>query len=215
MSHALGLDPGPSKTAASLIRIDDAGWPHIEIGGHYENDSDELRRLIQRAAMLRAPVGVETICGFAYEAKRVAALVETARIEGRLHERALVFGAAVVQIEARIWRGQLCGSPTASDKQIRIAIEGLCKTIPLSKAAEREHLYDATGVAIAVIALSLGRVVSVPARVMALIHQQREIEKVSRGARKAAGLEAVEPKKRSRTRAQTKRRGRGAVGGWI
>jgi Holliday junction resolvasome RuvABC endonuclease subunit len=203
--YALGLDSGPSKSGAALVRLDDAGWPHIEIGGHYENDSPELRRLIQRAAMVRATVGVEHVV-HAFSKKNEAAIIETARVEGRFEERAIGYGATVVQIEARSWRGQLTGSPRASDKQIRIAIEGLCKTLPGGKAVEREHVYDAAGVAIAALAIRTGRAVSVPAAVMAQVHAQREYERATRGQKAET--------KRSPTRAQTKRRSKAAKAAW-
>jgi hypothetical protein len=203
---ALGLDPGPSKTAFSWVHLDAGGWPHVVSGAHVENDSPELRKILQLAAMSSAPIGMETLIGWAYEASRVQQLVETARVEGRLEERALGFGGTVVHIDARSWRGALCGSPTASDKQIQIAIEGLVRTRPAVKADARAHLYDATGVALAVLAKSLGRTVTVPQDVMGKVHLQRETERASRGARKAAGLPVVEQTKRSPSRAQTKRR---------
>lgn len=212
-AHALGIDPGPTKTAASWMRLDDEGHLHIEIGGHYENESPDLRRLIQRAAMERAPIGIEQIVGFAYEAKRVAALVETARWEGRFAQLAIGFGASVGPIEARSWRGLLCGSPTASDKQVRIAIEGLVKTIPHGPAAAREHLYDATGVAIATLSKALGRAVSVPARVMALVQAQRDQERAARGAKKSEGVIGSN-EKRAPTRAQSARRSEAAKKAW-
>lgn len=210
---ALGLDPGPTKTGAAYVRFEN-GWMNIDMGGHFENSSDELRKLMQRAAMAREPIAVECIVGYAYEHKRMAALIETARVEGRLLERAEGLGTSALTIEAGLWRGSLCGAPGASDEQIRIAIEGVTKTWPKVLAVARPHLFDAAGVAIAAIGRALGRTISAPPAVMWAVEQQRQAEKASRGARKAAALPVVEAGKRSETRAQRERRGAASKRGW-
>lgn len=204
---ALGIDAGPTRSAIARLEVDDLGWPHITMGAHLESDSTTLAAMLRGAVREGALVVFEQLVGYAFEAKRVQALIETGRVEGALKRVVTDAGGAPIVLSAHEWRAALCRSKTASDEQIRIAVEGLTKTRPELKAATRPHVYDAAGVALVALLRARG-VLSLPPRLEAAIHLQREKEKAARALKK------LEPEKRSPTRAQSARRGAAARAGW-
>jgi hypothetical protein len=217
---ALAADPGPTRSALALVTVDDAGWFHIGLGHHIDNEDRYLRSVIAHAATNGALFAIESIFGFAYEAKRVQALCETTRMEGRLMEIIRAAGAASHLVPAREWRGELCGTETPSDEQVRIVVEGLCRTIPTIRAEARAHVYDAAGLAIVAIARGMRRRVVLPPAVrIALMAQQavdqaaRTAKRAAKKARAAAGL-PPETARRSITRAQSGRRSAAGKRSW-
>lgn len=210
---ALGIDIGPTRSGAALVELDANGWVHIVWGGHVETAGRELRQQIENVRRIDAVFAVETIQGFAYQSSRVAQLIETARAEGDVIRMAVDMGLSAERFTAPEWRGELCRSKTASDDQIRIAIEGICITRPTLKADARPHVYDAAGVAIVALARELGRKLVLPAHIEMEIHRQREREKSIRESRKARG-EVAPAEKRRPTRAQTKKRSEASKKSW-
>lgn len=160
-----------------------------------------------RPAPAGALVAVEQLIGYAYEAKRVQALIETARVEGRLIEVARRRGFEPVLIAAKEWRGALCRSESASDDQVRIVVEGLLHGIPALRAVERPHVYDAAGLAIVALARAAVLPLCLPAPVETALWRQQQAEKSARTAARAAGGAAKEP--RGMTRLQRGRRSEG------
>jgi len=228
------IDPGPTRSGAALVELREDGWVHIVWGGHVESAGAELRQHMRSAARVGAIVAIEHLHGYAYQAKRVAQLLETAQAEGEIRGRAeqnwveaaadpmcaahaLVVAGALPSpraIEAVDWRGELCRSKTASDEQIRVVVEGICPVRPTLKADARPHVYDAAGLAIVALARANNRRIELPASVNRALHLQQEAEKAKRAERKAAGLPAVDATKRSATRAQSARRSEAARRGW-
>lgn len=226
---ALGIDAGGTRSGIALVRLDPQGWMHIDYGAHLDNESDAIRRAIVDCTQRLGVVAIETLVGFAYEAKRVQALVETARFEGRVLELCRMLGesrrlqttgiedelartATVAQYSAGEVRGALCRSRTASDEQVRIVVEGVTLTRPQLLAVARPHVYDAALTAIYTIGRSLAHGWHLPPAVEQRLHEQRERERASRAAKKAAGAPPAE--KRSPTRAQSKRRSEAATRAW-
>lgn len=198
-TYALGIDAGPSLTGACLLRVDESGWAHIEWGAHLPSKSEELFAKLREAARTGALLVFEQLLGYAFEAKRVQALIETSRVEGDLKRIAMDAGATPLVLSAHEWRAELCRSKTASDAQIRIAVEGLTKTRTGMKASARAHIYDAAGVALVALGRARGGL-TIPARIEGLIHLQREKEKADRAAKKLL------PKKPKATKPKAKKR---------
>lgn len=209
---ALGIDSGSTRSGLAMVRLDPDGWLHIDHGAHLDNEADAIRWLVTNCHQRLGVVALERIHGFAYEAKRVQALIETARFEGRMLELCRVLKTKVVAFAAREVRGELCRSPTASDEQVRIVVEGLTKTRPVLSAEARPHVYDAAAAAILAIVRGSGRKLLLPKAVeQALFLAQRQ-ERAARGAKKKAG--APEAPKRVLTRAQRSRRSAASTKAW-
>jgi Holliday junction resolvasome RuvABC endonuclease subunit len=212
VARALGIDPGPTRTAVAVVVVDASGRFAIELGMHVMSHDPWLRAVMRDVARRGGTAAQEGLVGYAYEAKRVQALVETARAEGRFLEAAAAAELPITEIGAREWRGELCRAENASDEQIRIVVEGLCVTRPTLRADARAHVYDAAGVAIVHLARRFRRRIALPSRVEIALARQQAADKHSRTvkradtiARAAAGLPPA-GEKRSITRAQSKRR---------
>lgn len=240
ISRVFAVDPGPTRSGAALVELLESGWLAILWGGHVENHGPELAAQIASAARADVFFVCEKLEGYAFQASRVAQLMETAKAEERIVrdveiaiERAAIerrarsvaasglpnpFPAlpttALARVTAGDWRGELCRSKTASDAQIRLVVEGLCPVRPALKADARPHVYDAAGLGIVALARANGRRIELPASVSSALHVMQVSEKADRSARRAKGLPAVEKTKRSPTRAQTARRSEAAKAGW-
>lgn len=214
---ALGVDPGATRTAFATIRLDPDGWMNLDHGAYLDNDSDAARFLLTNTHQRLGTVAMETIVGYAYEAHRVQALIETARFEGRLLEFLRILGARHVVYPARTVRGELCRSATASDAQVRAVVEGLTrKGRPTLTAEARVHVYDAALQGIYAIAKSLPYGWRMPPAIEAAVHQLREEERGKRAEKKrhaALGLDDLQGK-RVLTRAQRGRRSAAASKAW-
>lgn len=207
----LALDPGPTRIGAALLELlPMASWPRVLRAGHVE--LDEARRWVAEAVALGHHIAVETIVGYAYQASRVAGLVETARVEGRLLEAAKRLDERLLHaVEATVWREAMLGTRTPSDDQIRVVVEGVVRDIPQLGHKVRPHAYDAMGLALYVMAKErfrsgAFRLPPETARKLFLLQQQEKAERAS-GSR---------PKKTKRapTRSQTTRRSQAAVAAW-
>lgn len=206
----LALDPGPTRIGAALLELPPmASWPRVIRAGHVE--LDEARRWVAEAVALGHHVAVETIVGYAYQASRVAGLVETARVEGRLLEAAKRLDERLLHaVEASVWRESMLGTRTPSDDQIRVVVEGVVRDIPQLGCRVRPHAYDAMGLALYVMAKERsGRgAFQLPpetARKLFLLQQQEKAERAAKPPQKT---------KRAPTRSQTTRRSQAAVAAW-
>lgn len=206
----LALDPGPTRTGAALLELSPSGWPLVLRAGHL--DRRELEVWLVEAQQLGRTVAVEQVQGYAYEASRVAQLVETARAEGWIDGR--VRGASrLLWASAAEWREQLCGSKVASDDQIRLVVEGLACGLPHVGSRERPHVMDAVGLGIVALARLGDVTIRTPEAVLrALLRLQAE-EKLGRQLKRASGS-STQTEKRRPTRSQTARRSAAAKRGW-
>ncbi len=211
--ECLAFDAGASRTGIAWVRVDEHGWFHVALGHHLLNDDRYLLAIIADAGRRGAMFASETLIGWAYQACRVQGLVETARAEGRLLELARAAGGEPVKLAAKDWRGELCRSGTASNEQIRIVVEGLCKTMPTLPCRAREHVLDAAGLGIVAIARAHGRSVRLPPAVSVALFHQQAVEKATRAERKARG-ETTPKERRSLTRAQSGRRSAAGKRSW-
>jgi hypothetical protein len=213
--RALGIDAGPSRSGTALVSTSDFRTFAIETGMHTESGGEWIRGVIAHAARVSAVVAMETILGYAYESSRVQALVETARVEGMLLERAHYLGARTVPISAREWRLALCRDATASDEQVRVVIEGVTAVRPVLRAMSRPHVYDAAGIAIWALLRDARRSLVLPPAVSSALLAQQAHERALRAdkkTRKAMGLPPAPKAPRSLTRAQSQRRSQAQKG---
>lgn len=192
MTTVLAIDPGPSKSGAAVVELV-GGWPTVLRAGHLERW--ELETWLVQAVADRTFLAIEEIQGYAYEAKRVAQLVETARVEGWIEGRWLIGSQRPpLCTAAGDWRHRLCGTRTASDEQVRIVVEACARGIPRVGCRERSHVLDAVGLAIDALARLSGRALDLPpaaARAL-LLQQQTEAQSARRSAaaKKAARARA-------------------------
>lgn len=213
-ARTLGIDPGSSKAGVADVSLDANGWFHIHHGAHLPNDGAAIRTLIAHAAQQRFPVAIEQISGEVYRKRRATNLFDTKDAEGTIKEIVRAAGGAFVLIPARDWRKELCRQPGASDQQIRIVIEGICKTIPTLRAEERPHVYDGAGAAIVAIMMATGRKLVLPKKVEAALLLRQLEEKQLRTERTAKGLPATEPVKLAMSAVSRKRRSDAAKRSW-
>jgi len=222
-------DPGPSATGTGAISLTDAGQLLFAAGGHPELDMSkpthharimaEMQEVRDRGGL----VAIECIRGGIYLSKTSwhsgAALIETARVEGRLLECAVSVGLTPIEVGAKQWMADYCRSTYPSPQQIRIIVEGTIGGLPRFHHLDREHAYD--GLAIASLVLAQHHKIRLrwPASVQVAVWEQQQIEKAERArngaatrAAKAAGLPVSSaPPKRWKTRAQRKAIGAGVV----
>lgn len=104
--RCLAFDPGPTRTGWAEVIFTNDGKLFLIAGGHRELD---LRRAEDRAwvrsygAQMKALGGiaaVETVIGYAYQAKHVQALLETTRVEGRIGDQLYEAGLVPLEIPA-------------------------------------------------------------------------------------------------------------------
>ncbi|WP_438028960.1 hypothetical protein [Sorangium sp. So ce233] len=228
MLTALASDSGPTRSGVAVVSFDGRRFQlrygaHLRFGGGvvaagaYEPPAGmaEVDYLLDDLAAAGGLLVLEQLVGFAFEAKRVQALVETARTEGRFIQAGLARGLTPQMVSAKDWRGALCRSETASDEQVRVMVEGLIPDMPHFRCEERPHIYDAAGLAIVVLCRAAGvPIPRTPELDRALVMQQAadKAARAAKRAKKAAG--ELAPEKRGLTRGQRARRRAGAKQGW-
>lgn len=104
--RCLAFDPGPTRTGWAEVILTLDGKLFLIAGGHRELDlrRAEDRRWVGSYAGQMAAMGgivvVETVVGYAYQAKHVQALLETTRVEGRILNQAAEAGVIPYEIPA-------------------------------------------------------------------------------------------------------------------
>lgn len=207
-TEIVAIDVGPTRCGVAHLRDLGLGKFRVVAGAHVEHGSAWLSAVLRSAVANGAVVAFEVLQGYAYEAKRVAQLIETARVEGRLIERVSALGARIELRTAGEWRGVLCGTPRASDAQVRIAVEGLCTVAPSLGSDEREHVLDAAGLGLVVLSQLTKRPLYMPSAVRLALFRQQADDAAEAKAKRARGATAP---KRAPTRAQRERKARAAV----
>ncbi len=208
----VAIDVGPTRCGVAHVRALGLGKFRVVAGAHVEFASPWLNALLRSAAQRGAAAALEVLVGYAYEAKRVAQLIETARVEGRLLERVHALGARQVETRsAGEWRGALCGSPRATDAQVRIAVEGLCTVAPALGSDEREHVLDAAGLGVVVLSGLRREAIRLPSSVQLALIRQRAADAELAAAKRARGASKT---KRAPTVAQRERKSRAAKAAW-
>jgi Holliday junction resolvasome RuvABC endonuclease subunit len=228
MWTALAADPGPTRSGVAVVSFDGRRFElrhgaHLRFGGGviaagvHEPIAGlaDVEFLLDDLVEAGGVFAVEELVGWAYEAKRVQALVETGRIEGRFILAAIARGLVPRLVPAKDWRGALCRSETASDEQVRVMVEGLIPDVPHFRCEERPHIYDAAGLAIVALCREAGvQIPRTPELEQALVLQQAadKSARAAKRAKKAAG--ELAPEQRGMTRGQRARRRAGAKQGW-
>ena len=139
--RVLAIDPGATRSAYAIVDRVKLGPITVTSVGY--GDQALLDHVM--GALVPDEVVVETIMGYAYEASRVALLVETARVEGWLIHAAKVRGIPCTEVAARDWRRALTGSPTPSDAQIEVLVRDVVEGLGPLGTYEQEHIIDAVG----------------------------------------------------------------------
>ncbi len=192
--HAFAVDAGPTRWGCSTVTLDTAaGRLTLVEGIHRVIDpmaDDDIAWLAARCAEARAAGGVvaqEIVLGYAFEASRVQALVETGRSEGVLLGIARMHGLLPVMVSAGQARLERVLDSRASDARVAVVVEylfgkSLHDRIP---ATQRPHVYDAALLAAHVLAKRSGLKIKLPAAIIQRLMQLKAEE----GARNA-GLKA-------------------------
>jgi hypothetical protein len=229
MITALAIDPGPDRSGVVSVSFDGHNfdllhWRHqlfrggVFAAGAHEPliGGAELDFLLDDVASTDGILVIEQIIGFAYQLSRVPALIETARVEGRIIEKAIARGVEPRMVTAKAARGELCRTKSAGDTRVEAVVRGLLRGFP-TKITQKEVAHICDGGALAIVEICRALRISIPRTPeleMALIRAGAEEDRArsTKRARVAAG-ELVEEKRRP-TRGQRARRGAGTKAGW-
>jgi len=238
--YAFATDPGVKYLGHAKLALElgpTGGRLYFVRGGRR---APERGWLLGELAVLKAEGGafaVEVMVGGRFRGRKTEWLNQTAEMQGWLCSVAQEAGIEPQRIpagdgpkpkprkatkrrpapppEPRVmgWRRDLCGDSMASDEQIAIVVEGIVGGIREIRKTDREHMYDAIGLACVVLARRLGIKIKLPRAVQTALwmqqqkeREQRSREVTRRAAAKALGgtlaLPAFVAPKRSKTRVQ-------------
>lgn len=146
----LGVDPGPTTHAWSLVRVIDLQRGEFLACGKLEGKAE----LLARPAFLQGAtvVAIESPSQFIPQGARgfipavASALFGTTRQVGRLASIAEDRGLEVVEMTATDWRREVCGKGASKDDAVAADIARLIPNWPKRSNA---HVRDAAGVALA------------------------------------------------------------------
>jgi len=144
------FDPGTSKTGWASVDVRGGGRLPITTtylgGDHVPSRHGDIRGLLHVADV----VAVEKLEGIAFPTKGggvVASLIASSNVAGGIAWSAATLGIRVVEMSAREWRRLVCRNPSASDAQVKEAVERLVHGLPKRTNC---HVRDAVGLALAV-----------------------------------------------------------------
>lgn len=188
--YALGIDPGPTNSGvAGIEKIGPCRFRWL-YGGHFAyyggftliDQRIELvgestaKHLIRDVTDVSGTVAIEYVIGYAYEAKRVAALVDTSRGDERWLRLAMSHGAHPICIPNRLIREKLCLSKKVSDAQVETVIRGVVEGIPDMNKATFQHVADALAAAIVGMSMVNRFDLVLPPRVLAQLRIQQQMD---------------------------------------
>ena len=136
----LGYDPG-AATGWSVVDCSKPAAPRLVSFGVADGAPEELP--VGAIGLVAVETVVSVYSRERFGAGMATALVNAARIEGRIIEMAKRAGIAVVQCTAGDWRKALTGKRAPSDAEVKARL-GLRLALPRCSA----HVRDAVGVAI-------------------------------------------------------------------
>jgi len=228
MLIATCFDSGSPKTAATVVALDGGRFRFLwgrrfRLGGGFyasgqlfpDFGDDTLDMLLDDAKLAGGIVGIEHLVGFAYEAKRVAYLLETRDVQGQILHACRVRGLVPHVTSAPEWRGEFCRTAGPSNEQIAIVLEGAVVGIPPLHHEDREHIYDAGGLCVVELCRAAHLPIPRSPEVETKLYRQQQLDKAQRAAKRAK-REAGElaPEKRRPSGAMRARRAAGAKKGW-
>lgn len=160
---------------------------HRVVGYYSDDDLAWLRARVTEARDNSGSVAAEQIIGWAYEASRVQALVETARSEGYLLGIARMLAAKHTFYSAGEVRAALVGDKAASDARVAVVVEwAFGKAVrERFKATERPHVYDGALLAMYAIAQATKRRITLPPRILGELARLQAEEKAARTVKRA------------------------------
>lgn len=118
---------------------------------------------------------------------QVQRLMETTRIEGKLIDLANGLGLTPTTSAATQWREALVRKQSPQDHEIAAVIETLVAGAPTHlPLAKTQHLYDAAGLAVVLLAIDAGYQLplDLPPSVLAALHRARVNQQISAASRK-------------------------------
>jgi|SRR5690606_5922310 len=139
----LGIDPG-ATVGLALIEVPAVGRPKWIWHDAIREEELSLPEL-QWDEDAPGVIAIEQVEGYAYDHVRSKALIQTARLEGRLIEQARAMGYDPGMVSRSQWRKALCGNGSADDAEVKRALE--LQTVGMPKRTNA-HARDAAGVAI-------------------------------------------------------------------
>lgn len=209
MPVALAIDPGPTRSAYCIVQQEGGRLSYLQ-GGWLPNASPQWDILFQDAAQNRDLGAIEWLQGYAYEAKRVAQLIETAHEEADLRARARAAGVDLHRITCKQAQGRLLRRETDGDGVIEAVCRAIVHGIPHFPTSSAEHIFSAMVVAVVrLLAPNEGDEVRLPPTVETILYKAREEQALERAERK------LRPKKRRETVAQRQKRSWAAKKGWL
>lgn len=164
-ASCLFVDVGPTRSAWAHVVALPNGSPKVMGSWFVEHDplwiqgrlADMLAHAPNRAATW-ATFAIETIGGEVYAGRSAAQLFATKKVEGRIAAVAESSGITPLEVPAMKWRKTLIGNSHASNAQIAAAVRGvLGKELPRMTSRDEEHVMDAIGGALVVLAEMLTR----------------------------------------------------------
>lgn len=164
-ASCLFVDVGPTRSAYAHVVALLTGQPVVKGVWFLEYDRAWIQgRLADMVAHAPyrdsswATFAIETIGGEVYAGRSAAQLFETKRVEGRIAAVAEADGITPLQVAANDWRKTLVGNTHASNAQIAAAVRGIMgDTLPVMPPKVAEHMMDAIGGALVVLARMLAR----------------------------------------------------------
>lgn len=151
----MAFDPGPEKVGVARVSYETTHDQfRLVEGGHLTVDEalSKAEGLYWEDREKDPPnpthiAAVEVIEGYAYSKPKVADLIKTARVEGRLMQ-AIERSRGALVMSSGDWRFRLCRERNATDKVVRAIIESLVVNFDSVPSRGRVHVYDAIGLAV-------------------------------------------------------------------
>lgn len=149
----LAIDPGQHAHGWALLEQVAPRRYAVPLWGHGSTDSVAtfLRDHETYGELL---VAIERPAGYSFSQARVASLLDARGEAGRLAGIAAEHGRELVEVRAEVWRKLLTGRASANDEQIAKVLswatgpQGSLVQLPACDGKEREHVYDALGLAL-------------------------------------------------------------------
>lgn len=140
----LGIDPG-ATIGLALIEVPARGRPRWVWHGDTRDHDDPVAWAMDASAIVPQAIAIEELDGYVYEQARGAALIKTARLEGRIVVQVTALGFTPVGMSRAQWRRAICGNGQANDARVKAALSLQVLDMPKRTNA---HVRDAAGVAI-------------------------------------------------------------------
>lgn len=157
--HVLSIDPGPTWSGWCHLRVEHTPGARTTYvaGGMILSERAPLKRLL--AEINPGLVGIETPCGYAFEAFRVPPLLATAAIAGGMKWICEERDIRVITATAQQVRKLLAGKANANDDVVRHTVRAQVFGCP---ETGKDHVADAIAMGVVGAWISLSKAVMPP-----------------------------------------------------